>query len=426
MRLPRPGGLWHNPDFVKLWAGQTVSVFGSLVSRAALSFTAVLLLGATPRHVALLNAADLVPGLLFGLFAGVWVDRLARRPILIGCDVGRALLLASIPVAALWGRLTITHLAVVAFLGGALTVLFDVAYAAYLPSLVKSDELVEGNSKLTASASVAEFGAFSLSGWLVQWVGGPLAALVDAASFVASALFVGSIRLPEKGEGASPPNNDDLVPGVNLWAQIVEGLQTVWRDPRLRALALGQSALDLLSHIVGTVYLVFVTKTLGFSPGVLGMIFAVGGVTSLAGALLAGRVTKRFGVGGTLIGGLIVTSIGSLFLPLAPGATLLGAAFLLMNQVVTDPAWTVFEINATSLRQAVTPDALRGRVNGTMRVLSLGMALVGTFAGGVLGETLGVRAALGVGVCGGFVAAVFVFFSPVRSLRAMPSALPSL
>lgn len=421
MRLPRPGGLWVNPDFVKLWAGQTVSVFGSLISRAALSFTAVLLLGATPRHIALLNAADLVPGLLFGLFAGVWVDRLARRPILIGCDVGRALLLASIPVAALWGRLTITHLAVVAFLGGALTVLFDVAYAAYLPSLVQSDELVEGNSKLTASASVAEFGASSLSGWLVQWVGGPLAALVDAASFVASALFLGSTRLPEKQEMVPGPDvNDDLVLGVSLRAQIVEGLRTVWHDPRLRALALGQSALDLLSRIVGTVYLVFVTKTLGFSPGVLGMIFAVGGVTSLLGALFAGRVTKRFGVGNTLIGGLIVTSIGSLFSPLAPGATLLGAAFLLLNQVVTDPAWTVFEINATSLRQAVTPDALRGRVNGTLRVLSLGMALVGTLAGGVLGETLGVRAALGVGVCGGFVAALFVFFSPLRSLRTMP------
>ena len=421
MHLVRPGGLWHNPDFVKLWAGQTVSVFGSLISRAALPFLAVLVLGATPRHVALLNAADLVPGLLFGLFAGVWVDRLARRPILIGCDVGRALLLASIPVAAFAGRLTITHLAIVAFLGGALTVFFDVAYVSYLPSLVEKDELVEGNSKLTASASVAEFGAFSVSGWLVQWVGGPLAALVDAASFVASALFVGSIRLPEKREAVREPDDrDDLVPGISFRAQIVEGLQTVWHDPRLRALALGQSALDLLSHIVGTVYLVFVTKTLGFSPGVLGMIFAVGGVTSLIGALLAGRVTKRFGVGRTLIGGLIVTSVGSLFLPLAPGATLLGAAFLIVNQIVTDPAWTVYEINATSLRQAVTPDALRGRVNGTLRVLSLGMALVGTFAGAVLGETLGVRAALGVGVCGGFVAALFVFFSPLRGLREMP------
>ncbi|MBI2760720.1 MAG: MFS transporter, partial [Chloroflexi bacterium] len=180
-------GLWRSPDFLKLWAGETVSVFGSFIGGTALQFTAVLTLHATPLEMALLVAMSQAPALVAGLMAGVWIDRLRRRPILIAADVGRALLLVSIPLSYAAGVLRIEQLYTVAFLTGILTIFFDVAYQSYLPSLVKREELVEGNSRLSGSASAAEFSGFSLAGWMVQVLGGPIAILIDALSFVWSA-----------------------------------------------------------------------------------------------------------------------------------------------------------------------------------------------------------------------------------------------
>src|SRR2546426_9011428 len=186
-------GLWQHPDFVRLWTGQTISVFGSLIGRTALPFTAILVLDARPYQIALLLAADIAPGLIVNPVAGVWVDGLRRRPILIAADVGRAVLLASIPVAYAFDSLRMEQLYVIACLTGALTMTFDVAYRSYLPSLVGREELLEGNSKLTASSAAAEVGAFGAAGWLVQLFTGPIAILVDAVSFLFSALFVGLI-----------------------------------------------------------------------------------------------------------------------------------------------------------------------------------------------------------------------------------------
>src|SRR5579871_476043 len=193
----RPGGLWRHPDFLKLWTAETVSAFGSVVSMTALSFTAILYLKATPFQLSLLMVANQMPRFLVGMVAGVWVDRLRRRPIMIGADLGRAALLLTIPAAALLHHLRIEHLYLVTFLTGLLTICFDVADRAYLPTLISREELIEGNSKLTAGAAVAGFGAFSLAGWLVQWLTGPIAVLVDAFSFVISALCVGGIVRPE-------------------------------------------------------------------------------------------------------------------------------------------------------------------------------------------------------------------------------------
>ena len=188
------GGLWRHPDFLKLWLGQTVSLGGSLVSRVALPLVAILTLDATPGEVALLRIADLVPGIVIGLFAGVWVDRRRRRPLMIWADLGRAVLLGSIPLAALAGLLRLGQLLLVVFAAGLLTALFEVAYHAYLPTLVTRDELVEGNSKLAASGAAIEVASFGLGGWLVQVLTAPLAVLVDAISFVVSAVCLGAIR----------------------------------------------------------------------------------------------------------------------------------------------------------------------------------------------------------------------------------------
>jgi MFS family permease len=215
-------GLWQHPDFVRLWAGQTISVFGSLITGTALPFTAILALDASAFEVGLLAASRTVPSLLIGPFAGVWADRLARRPLMIAADLARAVLLATIPLAYAFDALHIEQLYAVAFATGALTMIFDVAYQSYLPSLVTREELIEGNSKLQATSSVAEFGAFSLGGWLVQILSGPLAILIDAVTFVFSALFVRAIRAPEPAVAAVPAEGR---PGVGR--EFVEGLRAV-------------------------------------------------------------------------------------------------------------------------------------------------------------------------------------------------------
>ncbi len=229
MRL-RFEGLWRHRDFTRLWAGQTISVFGSLVGRIALAFTAILYLHARPFEVALIAAFDVFAGICVGLFVGVWVDRLRRRPIMIAADIARAAVTGSIPLAALFGVLRIEQLYVAAFAGGALTTFFDVAYQSYLPTLVEKDRLLEGNSKLTASFSVAEFGAFGISGWLVKLLTGPGAIAVDAVSFLFSAGAVRAIRAPEP----TPPPPEQR---QSVRAEIVEGLRAVLHDGILRTLA---------------------------------------------------------------------------------------------------------------------------------------------------------------------------------------------
>jgi MFS family permease len=415
-RRPFTGGLWGNQDFLKLWAGQTISVFGSLITRIALPFTAVLYLKATPTQMALLAAADLLPGFLVGLFAGALVDRLRRRPLLIATDIARALLLVTISVAAIFQVLGIAHLFIVAVLGGALTTLFDIAYGAYLPSLVETDELMEGNSRLAASVSLASVGSFAIAGWLVQAFSGPQALLIDALSFLFSAVMLLAIRRPERKTEPVGADEPDL---VHLLTEVREGLHVVWSHPLLRPLAISGGLLDFGMMLFGSMVILFTTRTLGFSPGVQGSIFAIGGVTAMAGAALAGRITRRFGAGPSMIGGLVLTAVGSLFVPLAPGRGFVGGACLAANQVVTDPAYTVFEIKRTSLRQAAVEDRLRGRVNGTFRVCSLGAMLAGTVVAGVLAERIGLRATVALGAAAGLPAALVLALSPLRRLRSI-------
>jgi MFS family permease len=416
--------LWQNREFLKLWSGQTISVFGSLIGRTALPFTAVLVLNATPFQMALLSAADLVSGLLVGLLAGVWVDRLRRRPVLIAADLGRAVLLGTIPAAALLGVLHVEQLYVIAFLVGVLTMFFDVAYHSYLPSLVRREELVEGNSKLTASASVAEVGGFGLSGWLVQWFTAPIAVLIDAVSFLFSALFVGLIRTPERN--AARLSFETPTPAgerQNVWQEMAEGAVAVARDPVLRALAGSAMILALFGPMIGTLILLFTTRELGLRPGIQGMIFAVGGVTSLLGALATGRVTRRLGVGRAMVYGLLLSSLGTFCIPLAHGATVAAVLLLVINQLVTDPSHTVYEINQVSLRQAITPDRLLGRVNASIRFVGLAAMLLGTLLGGLLGQTIGLRPTLVIGSCGGLLAALWLALSPVRLLERAPASV---
>lgn len=412
---PRFDGLWRHPDFVKLWTGETISVFGSLIGGIAMQFTAIVWLDAGAFEVSLLAMSQLIPGFFVSIIAGVWVDRLPRRPILIATDIGRAVAIATIPLAAVFGALTLSQLYVVAAAASALTVFFSVAYHSYLPTLVSADELVEGNSKLTASASVAEFGSFSLSGWLVQLLSGPATLLIDAASFVASAAFVARIRRPE------PPR--ETREHQRFWDDARDGVRLVAGDGVLRSLAVVHGVRELSGRMIGTVYLLYVYRDVGFDPGALGLLFAIGGLTSLAGAIAAGHA-GRIGTGRALVGALLLQAVGSLFTPLATSVSLAAVVLLALHQVVMDPAWTFYDINELSLRQAITPDRLQGRMNATIRVIGFGAMLAGTLLAGFLGGTVGLRTTLFAAAAGNFGAAALLAASPVGRLSRTP-AIPA-
>jgi predicted MFS family arabinose efflux permease len=405
-------GLWRNPDFLKLWSAQTVSELGSWVTGIALPLTAQLVLDASALELGLLGALGTFPVVLMGLVAGVWVDRLRRRPILILADLLRALLLFSIPAAHLLGRLTMAHLYFVAALTGALTVLFDVSYRSYLPSLVERKHLVEGNSKLSFSGSVAEVGGPGLGGTLVQLITAPFALLVDAFSFLFSALFLGLIRKPEP-----PPSPREE--GSSVRADIAEGLRLVQRSGVLRAFA----GATLMQNFFGgffILYNLFVLDELGLSSAELGLLVSAGGVGGLVGAMAAGPLTRRLGVGRALISSLLfVTTIG-LLIPFVGGPPAFAFAMMFLIQLVGDAAWPTYHINEMSLRQSVTPDRLLGRVNASMNVIEGGSATVGALLGGLLGNIIGLRPTLGVAVVGLLLSSLWLFFSPVRVLREHP------
>lgn len=414
----RPESLSSNRDFVRIWSAQTVSSFGSLITRPALPFLAILTLNATPVQIAILRAADHVPGFLIGLFAGVIIDRLRRRPLLIAADIGRALLLGSIPLAAFVSHVRIEQLFLVVLLASALTTFFDIGYESYLPTIVPAARLYEANGRVAASLSVAEVSAFGIAGWLVQIFTAPVAILIDAITFVLSAVFISTIRTAETR--AVPVAGK---PGV--LSDIAEGIGILAREPTLRAIALAFAALEFSFGIVGTIIGLFGLRELGFRPGPLGLTYAAGGAVSLLAALLATRITHRLGVGPTMVGGLVLTGLGTLLLPLAHGAGPLSFALLIAQQVIGDGGATIFEINQSSLRQTVAPTRVLGRINAATRSAGLGATLLGIGAGAALAQGSGYRIALLVGAAACLLGALVLLSTPtLRSGKQAAAATP--
>ncbi|MCH8310215.1 MAG: MFS transporter [Chloroflexi bacterium] len=409
---PTDENLWRNADFLKLWSAQTVSVTGSLLG--ALQFTAILTLDATALQMSALTAAGVLPALLFGFVIGAWVDRLKRRPILISADLLRMALLGSIPVAWHFDALSIEQVYAVAFLHGLLTIFFDVAYRSYLPALVSQRKLVEANSRLSATASVAEIGGFSLGGWIAQAFSAIVATAVDSATFLVSAALVVWIR---RVEPTPTPSKD--VP--NIRREIMEGLRIVIGNPVLRSIGVSKASLGLASGIIGSLIVLFGIETLGFSPGVLGTIFAIGGVSSILGALSVGNLTRHFGLGRTLTAGFLIWGLTTILIPLAHGPLLLAGAFLAAEQLF-DFGVTIYEVTEMSLRQRITPYRMLGRVNASMEVTLLGAQLAGAILGGVLAELAGIRWALAVASCLLVAGGIWLLFSPVWKMSAVPNS----
>jgi DNA-formamidopyrimidine glycosylase len=285
---PRGGDLLRHRDFQKLWAGQTVSQLGSQVSQLALPLVAVLVLHVSAFYVALLGTVDLLPFLLFALPAGVWIDRIPRRPVLIVADAGRALALASVPIVAAFGTLTIWQLYAVGFVTGTFTVFFDVAYQSYLPSLVGRPHLVEGNAKLELSRSAAQIAGPGVGGVLVGAITAPYAIVVDSVSFAVSALLLERIR---KREPTPEPTATH-----NMRAELMEGLRYVLGDPRWRAITLYVSTFNFFTGVAFALYVVYAVRSLGLTPGELGLVLALGNLGWLLGAVVVRRLSGRLGL----------------------------------------------------------------------------------------------------------------------------------
>lgn len=406
-------GLWRQPDFLKLWAGETVSLFGSQITFLALPLTAVLVLHATPSQMGFLTAIEFLPFLLLSLFAGVWVDRLRRRPILVLADIGRAFLLGSIPTAYFMNVLSIEYLYVVGLFTGIMTVFFDVAYQSYLPALVERDQLVEGNGKLEVSRSVAQIAGPGLAGTLVQIVSAPIAIVLDAISFALSAFFIGLIRKPE-------PVEAKRVERRSVWKEIGEGLGVVFGNRLLRSIAGCTSTSNLFSNIGGTVLTLYMINELKLEPAIIGLVFAAGSVGALLGAFLAGWSARTFGLGPTIVGSAAL-GVGNFLLPLASGSAWLSVPLLIGGFFMISISGTVYNINQVSLRQAITPHRLQGRMNASMRFVVWGTMPIGSVIGGFLGEIIGLRPTLYVAAIGGTLAFLWVYLSPVRKLREQPA-----
>lgn len=406
--------LWRHSDFLKLWMGESISLVGSQITFLALPLTAVTVLEATAFEMGVLGAVEFAPFLLLSLVAGVWADRLPRRPILIAANIGRALLLGIIPFLAFNGWLTMSALYVIAFGVGVLTVFFDVAYQSYLPVLVTRNQLVEGNSKLEGSRSVAEIAGPALAGGLVQRFTAPIAIAVDAVSFLISALFLGLIRQKEQ----APHPAEKWKP---ILGEIREGLEVVFRNPILRSIAGCTATNNFFSNVRFAVLTIYVVRQLGIQPGVLGIIFAVGSVGALIGALWGSAIARRWGVGPTLIGAIAIGSIGSLALPAARGPFAFAVAMLTLGLFFNSAANPVYNITQVSLRQSIIPLSLQGRMNASMRFLVWGTIPLGSLTGGALGEVVGIHTTLLIGAIGGLLAVFWVFFSPVRILIHAPS-----
>ena len=423
-KFPPPGerptsSLWRNGAFVRVWSAATVSIFGSLVSRVAIPFVAIINLHADSVGVALVRGMELAAGLAVGLVAGAWVDRLRRRPVMIWADLGRAALLGLIPLAWLGGWLSLPLLLLVTLLTAVLTTFFDAADNAFLPTIVPKADLVRANGALAASGSVSEFAAFGSAGFLVQLLTAPIAILVDAISFIASALMLATIRAPE----AAPPAKADREPVLR---EIAIGLGLVARNPILRAITLASMATSAMWGVFGALWYLFAIQDLGLDAAAIGLVAAVGGVSSLVGALLTTRLTRRFGVGRVLVVSVLVGMLGSYSIPLAPlGAPLLAMAFLIGQQLITDPAMTAFDITDTSIRQSIVHDRQLGRVNATVRVAILVAQLAATLLAGFLALQIGLRAMLFIGPTVGLLGVLFVWFSPVRKIRRIEDLAPA-
>jgi len=399
--------LIRQPDFLLLWAGQSISEFGSQVTVLALPLAAVLVLHASVFQVGLLTTAGYAAFLLVGLPAGVWVDRLRRRSVMIAADVVRALALASVPLAYGLGVLTLAQLYAVAFVTGVMSVFFDVAYMSYLPGLVGREHVVEANAKLQATVSLAQVSGPSAAGFLIAALTAPVAFLADAGSFVVSVVSLLAIRHREPG-----PERPEA---RSLRAEMAEGLRFVLRHPILRMIAGCTASFNLCSSAVAAIVIVFLVRQVGLHAGTIGVLASLGAIGGVIGALTAGLLRKWIGTARIIWVSAVVTAPFGLLVPLTSRG--FGLAYYVVGTFVTSYGVVAYNISQASFRQMLSPPRLLGRMNATMRFIVWGTMPIGGFLGGVLGSWLGDRNAIWAAAIAEMLAPIWVLASPLLRMR---------
>jgi predicted MFS family arabinose efflux permease len=397
------------PGFARLWLGQSVSLLGSQVTLVALPLTAVLTLHARPTQMSALRVASTLPFLLFGLLAGAWVDRHSRLTVLTLSSLGQAVLLAVIPALALAGGLRIELVYVIAFLVGILTVLFDVAYQAILPSLVRSQALVDANSRLETSRSLAQVIGPSVGGLLVQVFTAPIAILADVASFAFAAAALRTIPDPDTAPAASGRGS--------LLDEAWEGLGTLLGQPVLRAISTATTLNNLTVAIATPVLFLFIVQVAQLGPTLVGMALAANGLGGVAGALAGAGAARRLSIPGILGLGLLLGGLGTLLIATAPASAPLNVALVFAGQATLGVGLPFYNVNQVSLRQSLTPARLQARVHASSRTLTWAAVPVGAVIGGVLGEHLGLRPTLVVSGVGTVAVALGTYLGVLLASR---------
>ncbi|MCB8819068.1 MFS transporter [Microvirga rosea] len=399
------GPLRHNPDFMKLWAAQSLSAVGTRFSREGLPMIAALLLHATALDLGLLVALSMLPGVLLSPFAGAWIDRTRRRRVLILADLVRAVALATLPLAAWFGAVTIGQVIAVATVVALFSMLFQTADNAYLPTVVDQEHLLEGNAKLATTDAVAEIAGPAMAGVFIQLLTAPIAVLFDAVSYLWSAALLGSIRRKEPPlvTGDRPPD---------LWRETSEGLRFVFAHPVLRPVTLCLATLMFFLSFFAPLYVLYAVQELGLPPGLLGLVVALGGMSALVGAHMASAAARRIPLRRLLIGTLLGYGLVLAFIPLAQGPVWLAVLLLCIPQLLGDGLSVVFFTTVTALRQKVTPDALRGREGGTFHLLTGGLGLVAALVAGLAADRIGIRPVLGFAVAGVIASSLWLLALP--------------
>lgn len=391
-----------NADFRRLWAAQATSAFGSRLTRTALPIIAILTIDATPMEVGVLGALSIGPGALVGLVSGGLIDRSQKRRLLIGADLARLVLLLSIPIVAYLGVLTMVQLFVVAALVGCATTLFQIADNTYLPALVRRDQLIAANARLETTEATAEIVGPGLAGVLIELITAPLTILVDAVTYLVSALFLHRI---ESVESIEEPEERP-----RLGADLAIGGRAVWEQPVVRRLFLAEANIAFWNGFFVALYMLFCLRTLELSEGAVGLIISVGGVGALFGSVVANRISRLRRAGPVLIGLLIINRLGDLFIPAAglDIAVPLMFGFLIAHQLIADGFRVAYVVLAVSLRQALLPREVLGRANAWFQVAENILLLAGVLLAGVLATAIGINEAVWVGVLGGLSGPLFL------------------
>ena len=405
--------LLRQAAFRRFWLGQSISLVGDQVSLLALPLVAVLVLDAGAADMGYLGAAALAPHLLFSLPAGVWLDRVARRRrIMIATDLLRAALLASVPVAYSLDALSLAQLYGVAFLSGSLAVAFDISYMTIFVSVTSRSHYVQANALLNGSRSVSWLAGPSLAGLLVKLVGAPATLLADAASYLASALFLARVRAPE------PPLEHNT---NGSWrTQVAEGMRFIAQHPIFRPSLTAVATINLFNFMFFALFVLYATRELGIGPGTLGLVLGAAAVGSILGAVIASRVGVRLGVGGAFALGCVLFPAPLVLVPLAQGPDWLVLGMLFTAEFVSGLGVMILDINAGAIIVALTPHRLRSRATGAFRFVNYGVRPIGALAGGALGAAIGLRPALWIATVGALAGALWLLPSPVAALRELP------